>query len=249
MSGFNIGVLFGTSVESCIMFPRIKARRARANPRVRFQPWLTVLETRALLATFVVNSLGDTGAGSGLTGDLRYCLTRSNQSYGLNTIDMTHVAGMINLTTPLPAISNSVAIMGPGAANLTVYRSGSRSFRVFSIDPRTNVSISGLTLAGGAGSGNGGAIDNSGFLRINNATIMTSSAQDGGGIANETGGVLTIVQAIVTGNSATQQGGGVFNRGLLIVQGSSTFSMNQAGSNAAPRLLNLVWAVGSITPS
>ncbi len=31
---------------------------------------------------FIVNSLGDTGAGSGTTGDLRYCITQANAAGG-----------------------------------------------------------------------------------------------------------------------------------------------------------------------
>jgi hypothetical protein len=41
-------------------------------------PELSRLEDRTLLSMFTVNSLGDTGTGSGTTGDLRYCITQAN---------------------------------------------------------------------------------------------------------------------------------------------------------------------------
>jgi hypothetical protein len=40
----------------------------------------------AMFAAYTVNSLGDTGAGSGTTGDLRYCMTQANLAGGSNTI-------------------------------------------------------------------------------------------------------------------------------------------------------------------
>ncbi len=47
---------------------------------------LEVLEGRALLATFTVNSLGDAGLGSNDAGDLRYCIDQANADNQANTI-------------------------------------------------------------------------------------------------------------------------------------------------------------------
>src|SRR5215831_16207832 len=60
---------------------------ARKRQRWRLQPTLLALEDRRLLSTFTVNSTGDTGAGSGLVGDLRYCITQANSAGGDETID------------------------------------------------------------------------------------------------------------------------------------------------------------------
>ena len=38
---------------------------------------LEALEDRWVPSTFTVNSIGDTGTGTGVTGDLRYCLTQA----------------------------------------------------------------------------------------------------------------------------------------------------------------------------
>ncbi len=62
------------------------ASRAVHHHRLRRRPALEVLEGRALLATFTVNSLGDAGSGSGDAGDLRYCINQANADDQANTI-------------------------------------------------------------------------------------------------------------------------------------------------------------------
>ena len=104
--------------------PRTPARQRQRSPeggrRSRsFRPCLDVLEDRDLLSAFTVNALTDTGAGSGPTGDLRYCIT--NATSGNDTIAFS-VTGTINLKTILPQLNTSVAIQGPGAGQLTVER-------------------------------------------------------------------------------------------------------------------------------
>jgi hypothetical protein len=41
-------------------------------------PLLEALEDRLTPATYTVNAITDTGAGLGLAGDLRYCVTRAD---------------------------------------------------------------------------------------------------------------------------------------------------------------------------
>ena len=77
---------------------------------------LEQLERRELLATYTVNATTDTGSGSGLTGDLRYCITQVNKDNSLDTIDFaiggTGTVKTITLASPLPTIINSVVIDG-----------------------------------------------------------------------------------------------------------------------------------------
>src|SRR5262245_58184634 len=75
---------------------------------------LEVLEDRLAPATFLVNSLGDTGAGTGTAGDLRYCITQANTAGGSNEIDFA-VTGTINLGSTLPNLNSDLTINGPGA--------------------------------------------------------------------------------------------------------------------------------------
>src|SRR5262245_66614736 len=77
---------------------------ARQRPRARLS--VEALEDRALLSTFVVNRLTDTGAGAGLAGDLRYCIGQANSSPGDDTITFS-VSGTINLAGALPSLSRN----------------------------------------------------------------------------------------------------------------------------------------------
>src|SRR5262245_8601510 len=98
------------------------ARKVRA-----YRPCLEVLEDRDLLATYLVDRLTDPGAGWGLAGDLRYCIT--------NAADNDHitfaVTGTINLIGDLPTLTHSISIDGPGANLVTVDGgSGHHAFQV-----------------------------------------------------------------------------------------------------------------------
>ena len=158
---------------------------------------LEPLEGRALLSltTWTVNSLGDTGTGSGTSGDLRYVITQADQTPGDNTINFA-VTGTITLNSALPDLSNTTGLMdieGPGAASLTVARSsasGTPDFGIFTVDANVQAQLAGLTITGGL-DGSGGGIDNAGTLTVTNSTIANNSATDsyggpgiGGGIYN-----------------------------------------------------------------
>jgi len=63
------------------LFARPVIRPFRKAP-FRARPALELLEDRWVPSTFIVNSTGDTGPGSGLIGDLRYCITQANAAGG-----------------------------------------------------------------------------------------------------------------------------------------------------------------------
>ena len=117
---------------------------------------LEPLEGRALLSltTWTVNSLGDTGTGSGTSGDLRYVITQADQTPGDNTINFA-VTGTITLNSALPDLSNTTGVTdieGPGASSLTVARSsasGTPDFSVFTVDANVKAKLAGLTITGG----------------------------------------------------------------------------------------------------
>src|SRR5215831_5808982 len=62
-------------------------------------------------SVFVVDRLSDTGEGSGLRGDLRYCLTQALSGEDRITFE---VNGTIDLTGALPDLTASLSIEGPG---------------------------------------------------------------------------------------------------------------------------------------
>ena len=99
---------------------------------------------------YLVYITADSGGGS-----LRSAMTQANQ-YGGSVIAFT-ASGVIDLASPLPAISRDVQILGPGANNLTV--SGNVANQVFDVDGGVTATIAGLTIADGSCHLRGGGID------------------------------------------------------------------------------------------
>jgi hypothetical protein len=217
------------------MLPLRPAHRVRA-----YRPRFEVLEGRNLLSPYVVDRLTDSGAGSGLAGDLRYCIDQAADGDAI-TFDVT---GTINLTGALPDLTHSIDIEGPGAAQLTVRRNTGGNYRIFTVDSGTTVSISGLTITNGfvigAGFLAGGGILNGGTLTVSNCTISGNKAGQiggdngsGGGIANF--GTLTLSNSTVAGNDAyggnagagdDPCGGGIFNDFGTLTVNNGTISGN-----------------------
>ncbi len=104
---------------------------------------------------------------------------------------------------------------------------------------RTRVTITGLTIRGGASAGDGGGIRNRGALVLRDVIVRGNTAAGrGGGIFNLPGGTLTLDgSSSVRGNSAAD-GGGVWNAGVLRLDGASSISGNTAGQGTAAGLLN-----------
>jgi hypothetical protein len=197
---------------------RTRSRKSRLAPsfgrRSRsFRPLLDVLEHRTLLSTYVVDSLTDTGTGSGLAGDLRYCVT--NATSGNDTITFApSLTGTINLESALPALNASVAIQGPGVAALIVWRDpfSSTSFPVFAVGSSATVEISGLSIIN-TNQTYESAIANSGTLTVS-ACYLNGNSESA--IANS--GTLTVSAC----NLHTYNGNGscITNSGTTTIEGS-----------------------------
>src|SRR5262249_19830758 len=91
------------------------------------------------------------------------------------------------------------------------------------------LSVSYCTLAGNSADF-GGAIDiNGGMVTVRNSTLAGNSASyDGGGILNAFSGMATVSSSTLAGNSATNQGGGIDDEGGILAVSNSTFSGNSA---------------------
>jgi hypothetical protein len=192
-----------------------------------YRPRFEVLEARHLLSTYVVDRLTDTGAGSGLAGDLRYCITNAADGDAITF----GVTGTINLTSALPGLAHNISIEGPGADLLTVRGRDFYSYpyycRVFTVLQGATVSISGLTITNGFEFDFGGGITNGGTLTLSNSTVTGNTVDScpdgctenpvtaGGGIFNGNAdgtAVLTIINSTVSDNEAAfGQGGGIAN--------------------------------------
>jgi hypothetical protein len=154
----------------------------------------------------------------------------------------------ITLTSGQLTIAKNLTINGPGASLLTV--SGNNSSRVLLINGIFTVTISGLTIANGAAGmsvDNGAGIFNfRGILSLVNCVLSGNTASaDGGAIANEIDGMVTLNNCVVSGNTAGVDGGGIFNSATMNVMGS-TISGNRAIANAGGGINN---DIGTISVS
>ena len=80
--------------------------------------------------------------------------------------------------------------------------------------------------------GQGGAIRNGDLLTIIGSTFTNNSARDGGAIFNESGGELTLQNSSFDENEADRHGGGINNRGKMMID-SCAISENSAGEGGA----------------
>jgi Ca2+-binding RTX toxin-like protein len=151
----------------------------------------------SVLATFSVTSTADTNT----FGSLRNAIAIANVSGGADIIDLSGISGTITLTTPLPAITDSVTFQfnPTGATGLTL---DGNNNRIFFVDNNAAVSLSNLTIqnglaqggaapvgGGGGAAGLGGALFiNSGTVTIDSVTFSNNRAIGGAGSAGNGGG-------------------------------------------------------------
>ncbi|HEX2642246.1 MAG TPA: IPTL-CTERM sorting domain-containing protein [Thermoanaerobaculia bacterium] len=183
----------------------------------------------AQAATFTVTNLDDAGAGS-----LRQAIEDANGAAGADTITFDPgLNGAITLTSGQLSITDSVDIQGPGAATLAVTANdASRVFYLYNNASILDVTISGLTIAGGNASIGGGIVDFDENLTLDAVTLTGNSAtSDGGALwADGFNMTLTIRDSVITGNAAGDDGGGIYvedTGGPLLIQ-NTVISGNQA---------------------
>jgi predicted outer membrane repeat protein len=138
----------------------------------------------------------------------------------------------ITLTSGELFINKNLTINGPGAGELTV--SGNNASRVFDL-ANIAASFSGMTIRGGnAFVGGGIANQSGGALTIDNCVVTGNTATyEGGGIYGQSG--ISLTNSVVSGNSAAAYGGGIFSStasgGPGLTASNSTISGNTAGGS------------------
>src|SRR5262249_5406100 len=163
-------------------------------------------------STFTVNRLGDSGTGSGTSGDLRYCINQANGNNQSNTIVFdstvfaTHQKIMLSGSQlELSDIGGTQTITGP-AAGVTV--DGGQESRILWVHEKVTASLVGLTISGGQNHFNegSGGVENQGTLTMTGCTVSKNLAllANGGGLENW--GTLKMIDCTISGNSAL--GGG-----------------------------------------
>lgn len=208
------------------------------------------------------------------TGSLRQAILTANAGDTIKFNALTNGSTTL-LTTGELVINKSLVIMGNGTTNTII--SGNNASRVFNISNAGTVSIIGVKMINGAtllsggavtvssssvdiisseisgcsATVNGGAIDNSGTLKVANSTIANNTASgtaasNGGGAVYNTGSLTIDDNSTLTDNEASGvsgSGGAVFSSSGTVIINNSTLSANAANrAGGAIEIIN-----GSLT--
>ncbi len=191
--------------------------------------------------TFTVTKL----SGSGVAGDgsLRGEVLAANANPGADLINFAAgLSGTITLSGELQ-IKDPVDIEGPGPGQITVAQSTEKRVIHINLTNPGAVTIAGLHIADGTASGPGGNILNdiehpASILTVVNCLITGGTASDYGGGIDGFGGSLTIRSTTLSGNHAIA-GGGVWVGGqnVTVAIQDSTFSGNISTTSFAGGLI------------
>ncbi len=215
--------------------PRRSSRRI-ASPRLRNRLRCEALEDRRVLATYVVSSTADAGAGS-----LREAIDLANATAGVadeivfdETLFATPQA--ILLDSQLPTITDALSIVGPGADLLALDGQNGRDgnpmtpdlWRLFinnisDTDGTFGLSIAQITIRNFNASS---AIINTGSLMLD--SVVVSDNRSGGtyGVV-ENRGAMRVVDSTFENNSANA-GAAIYHRGSILEIIRSKFTGNTA---------------------
>jgi CSLREA domain-containing protein len=197
-------------------------------------------------ATITVDTSGDDETNNG-NCTLREAIQAANTNTSVDgcaaggtndTIDLTGRSGAIILSSPLPAVNDTLTILGPGAAVLTVDANNVGRVLTISSGGVATVNISGITMTGGSALLSGGGILVLGdTLNLSSCVITGNDAANGGGIYVDTGHV-SLTGCSVEGNAASSNGGAVFNLAGSVEISDTTVSGNVATSTYGGGIYN-----------
>ncbi len=185
------------------------------------------------MTTFTVTNTNDSGAGS-----LRQAVLDANASAGADTIAFSGISGQTITLASQITITDDITIdgdmNGDNKADVTI--SGNNASRIFSVTGTgTDLALQSLTLTNGASvTGSGGAVQlstSTGTLSISDTTISNSSVTGfRGGAVSSSGGAITITNSLLTGNSATGNGGAIYSFGSVALTNSTIDGNTSNGS-------------------
>ena len=127
-------------------------------------------------------------------------------------------------------VNKNLKIIGSGALLTTV--DGQKLGSVFTIDYGVTATLSDMTIQNGQAS-NGGGVDDLGTVTLRRCEITGNTAYNyGGGVWDDFNGILTVDSCNIHNNHANVLGGGIISAGgsTLNVK-DSTFSFNTADEN------------------
>src|SRR5262249_30189037 len=97
------------------------------------------------------------------------------------------------------------------------------------VDAGVTAFLSGLTITGGSAD-NGAGLANHGTLTLTDCTVSGNSASNSGGGLYNLNGTLTLTNCTISGNSAGTDSGGLWNNGTATLT-NCTVSGNSAGTD------------------
>ena len=237
-------------------FLRYSQLRDRSRRTAKHRPLVEALEGRELLTTFNVTSAADSG-----TGTLRAAIASSNSQTGTtpNTINFNITGGglqTINLSSPLPTITQSVVINGltePGGTGPLIVLNGlnAGSTAVGLNITASKITVQGLVIDGFGGGGvivNGATNDVITNDYIGIAANGKSAAPNGWGVTNGFGVLLNngassniISNDVISGNTGISTGVGVIIIGTTgahpLYSNQNTVSGCHIGTNLGESLI------------
>src|SRR5262249_50579535 len=186
-------------------------------------------------SVLVVTDLGDTGAPGQLRTLINAAAAGDTIVVPPGTIALSGAAGEDANATGDLDIHKALTIVGAGAA-LPAIRIA-HTDRVLDVHADGRLVLSGVTLADGAVDSltPGGAVRNSGTLRLVLSVVENSASGGGGGIFNDPGASLFVESTTIRGNLATGLsggGGGIFNFGVAEIA-ESTISGNKSSGTSS----------------
>jgi hypothetical protein len=153
-------------------FGDFRKRATRKRRITKLHPRLDGLEERALLSTFTVTNINDTG-----TGSLRAAIGASESGDTIKFASSLFSSGVaeIVLTSGELDISDSLTITGPTNASLIITGDGvGRAFDITT--PGQTVQLSNLLITGGVATEGGGILDNGSALTLKTDVLESNEA-------------------------------------------------------------------------
>jgi filamentous hemagglutinin family protein len=147
-----------------------------------------------------------TNSGLNVNNNAANLITPATDTINFDQVGIFATPQIITLSNGELTLIRSVNINGTGNSNLTI--SGNNTSRVFN--------ISGLGTS----------------VNLNGIAIAQGNADNGGGIQVGSGNTLNLTDSILTNNTATTEGGGLYNLGVVNIS-NSTFSGNNALTGGA----------------
>jgi hypothetical protein len=201
------------------------------------------MATQVFAATFTVTTTSDTGGGS-----LRAAVQSANSTAGDDVINFAAGITTITLASEIVITNNGALTISGNGANILTIDGGPGTNRIFSIS-NAFVTISGVTLTGGNGtgasfSGSGGAIYAQNSTVVLDGVHVTLNSGTGDTTVNNVGGVYLngggnhrIINSTFSGNTTTGDCGAILTQvGFTVI--NSTFSNNHAGGGGGGVCIN-----------